>query len=118
MTKPRRPLVLTPLKAAARTSSTAKKAPGLPTKKAAKAVVAVAAAKATDKPKRVRGEFTMPEADHALIATLKARCKHQGRPVKKNELLRAGLRALNAMGSEGLKAAIAALGPAKGVKGP
>lgn len=116
MTQTRKPRALTPIKAGTRSSTAAKKAPAPPAKKSTQPLVAAAPQKAPAKPKRIRGDFAMPEADHALIATLKARCKHQGRPVKKNELLRAGLRALNAMDSVALKAAIAALGPPKAVK--
>jgi hypothetical protein len=59
--------------------------------------------------KRVHGSFSMPRRDHALIAALKARCKREGRSVKKNQLLRAGLRALSAMASDQLAAALAEL---------
>lgn len=116
MTQTRKPRALTPIKASTRPATAAKKAPAPPAKKTAKPLVAAAPQKAPAKPKRIRDDFAMPEADYALIATLKARCKHQGRPVKKNELLRAGLRALNAMDGVGLKAAIAVLGPAKAIK--
>ena len=116
MTPTRKPRALKPLKATTRQSTAAKKAPAPLPKKSAKPLAATEPVRASAKPKRIRGDFAMPEADYALIATLKARCKHQDRPVKKNELLRAGLRALNAMDSVGLKAAIAALGPAKVVK--
>jgi hypothetical protein len=53
------------------------------------------------KRKRIHGSFSMPERDYALIAGLKA--------VKKNELLRAGLRALTAMNDDLLLAAVNAL---------
>lgn len=49
------------------------------------------------KPKLVRDGFTMPEADYALLGTLKKRALAAGREVKKSELLRAGLRALAAL---------------------
>ena len=65
------------------------------------------------KEKRIRGSFTIPMSDYTLIAELKAVSKKAGRPVKKNELLRAGLRALKAMGDDARNAAIAALKPAK-----
>jgi hypothetical protein len=45
----------------------------------------------------VRDGFTMPDADFALIATLKARTVAARRETKKSELLRAGLHALAAM---------------------
>lgn len=59
--------------------------------------------------KRVRGEFALPHSDYALIAKLKTAAKNAGRPTKKNELLRAGLRALDAMDAAGLNAALGAL---------
>jgi hypothetical protein len=63
------------------------------------------------KRKRIHGSFSMPERDYALIAGLKARSKKRGRIVKKNELLRAGLRALTAMNDDLLLAAVNALDP-------
>ncbi len=49
------------------------------------------------KVKMVRDSFTMPESDYALLAQLKQRCLSQGVAVKKSELLRLGLQALNAL---------------------
>lgn len=46
------------------------------------------------KQKQVRDSFTLPEADYALFAALKARCLAKGIEVKKSELLRAALRQL------------------------
>lgn len=46
------------------------------------------------KQKLVRDSFTLPEADYALFAALKARCLARGVEVKKSELLRAALRQL------------------------
>lgn len=46
------------------------------------------------KQKQVRDSFTLPEADYALFAQLKARCLAKGIEVKKSELLRAALRQL------------------------
>jgi hypothetical protein len=63
--------------------------------------------------KPVRDSFTMPEADFALIATLKARALSAQREVKKSELLRAGLHALAALTTPALVAAIAQLEPVK-----
>jgi hypothetical protein len=61
------------------------------------------------KDKRIRGDFSMPLADYELIAALKATSRSNGRPVKKNELLRAGLHALRAMSSTQLMTMLAAL---------
>ncbi len=63
--------------------------------------------------KPVRDSFTMPEADFALIATLKARALSAQREVKKSELLRAGLHALAALATPALVAAIDQLEPVK-----
>jgi hypothetical protein len=70
-------------------------------------------AQRTTKEKCIRGSFTIPMSDYALIAELKAVSKKTGRSVKKNELLRAGLRALKAMTDDALNKAIAALTPTK-----
>lgn len=63
------------------------------------------------RPALVRDGFTMPEADFALIGTLKARALAGQRETKKSELLRAGLQALAAMDSATLLAALNALEP-------
>jgi hypothetical protein len=68
-----------------------------------------------EKSKRIRGSFSMPESDYALIGALKSASKKSGRVVKKNELLRAGLHALKAMTNEALQAALAALAPSKAI---
>jgi uncharacterized protein YjhX (UPF0386 family) len=59
--------------------------------------------------KLVRDGFTMPEEDFALFAKLKSRALAAKRETKKSELLRAGLRALAAMGNAELIAALKAL---------
>ncbi|WP_198320944.1 hypothetical protein [Azohydromonas aeria] len=69
--------------------------------------------KAHAKPKLVRDSFTMPRADFALIAVLKDRALGFKRPVKKSELLRAGLHALAALDDVKLQAALAELTPLK-----
>lgn len=63
------------------------------------------------KDKRIRGTFSMPVGDHALIGELKSRLKQQGRRVKKNDLLRAGLRALKLMNDDALQSSLSALNP-------
>jgi hypothetical protein len=65
------------------------------------------------RPRLVRDGFTMPEADFALIATLKARALAGKRAAKKSELLRAGLHALAALDSKTLLAALDQLEPVK-----
>jgi len=49
------------------------------------------------KPKLVRDSFTMPKDEYQVIETLKTRGNALGHPVKKSELLRAGIKALAAM---------------------
>jgi hypothetical protein len=49
------------------------------------------------KPKLVRDSFTIPKPEYAVLDALKARAGKLGRPVKKSELLRAGIKALAAM---------------------
>lgn len=61
----------------------------------------------------VRDSFTMPEADFALIAALKARTLAGQRETKKSELLRAGLHALAALDSPALLTALGQLEPVK-----
>lgn len=50
----------------------------------------------------IRDSFTMPAADHELIGILKTRCLGLGIAIKKSELLRAGLAALERLPDEGL----------------
>ena len=66
--------------------------------------------------KRVHGKFSMPKADYALIDALKTSAKKAGRPVKKNELLRAGLRALASLDPVSLRLALAPVQPEKAAK--
>jgi hypothetical protein len=79
--------------------------------KAPKPPKAPKAEKATDT--LVRDSFTMPQADFALIAELKTRAAASGRPAKKSELLRAGLRLLAAQSPKALAAALGRLEPVK-----
>jgi hypothetical protein len=72
-----------------------------PAKKAAKKVatkaVPVAKPDKAKKPKLVRDSYTIPKAEYAVLDQLKARAATLGRPAKKSELLRAGLKALAGM---------------------
>jgi len=49
------------------------------------------------KPKLVRDSFTIPKAEYLVLDALKDRAARLGRPTKKSELLRAGIKALAAM---------------------
>lgn len=61
----------------------------------------------TSKVKMERDSFTMPKEEYAQIATLKKRLESLGKPVKKSELLRAGLKLLSAMDDANLKTTMA-----------
>ncbi len=66
--------------------------------------------------KKLRGTFVMPEADHALIAKLKLAAKRSGLKVKKSELFRLGLRALDALGTPELRDRVLSLRSAPAAK--
>lgn len=72
---------------------------------AAKPVVAQDKPK-TPKVKMERDSFTMPKDEYAQIAALKKRLEGLGKPVKKSELLRAGLKLLSGLNDVALKAAL------------
>jgi len=67
--------------------------------KAVKEAKPVKEAKAVKKPKLkvVRDSFTMPQSEYQKIAEIKELCQKAGLPVKKSEVLRAGLQVLSAM---------------------
>lgn len=65
--------------------------------------------KRTKKEKVVRDSFTMPKSDYERIAKLKQKCLDAGVAVKKSELLRAGLQALDAIPVKRLLAAVASV---------
>ncbi|WER49938.1 hypothetical protein CupriaWKF_22790 [Cupriavidus sp. WKF15] len=59
------------------------------------------------KPKVIRDSFTMPEYDYGKLADLKRKCLAGGVQVKKSELLRAGLLALEALPEKRLLSVVA-----------
>ncbi|UCV00841.1 hypothetical protein [Acidovorax radicis] len=61
------------------------------------------------KPKLVRDSFTIPKDEYAVIETLKQRCATLAQPIKKSELLRAGLKVLAAMSDNTLRSAVQAV---------
>ncbi len=63
----------------------------------------------TRKVKLIRDSFTMPAFDYELIAALKSRALGNNTAVKKSELLRAGLHALNKLEASQLVALVSAL---------
>lgn len=69
------------------------------------------AAKATKakKPKMIRDSMTMPKAEYAVLDVLKLRAAQLASPVKKTELLRAGIKALANMSDAGFLVALKAV---------
>jgi hypothetical protein len=63
--------------------------------------------------KVVRDSFTMPDADFAIIDRIKLRAIEWKQPVKKSEVLRAALHALDALSDAKVKALLADLVPIK-----
>lgn len=61
------------------------------------------------KVKVVHDSFSMPKAEYRKIAEIKEVCLKAGLHVKKNEVLRAGLKALGQMNEAQLKSALAGL---------
>ncbi len=61
------------------------------------------------KPKLVRDSFTMPKAEYVVIDELKTRAGKLSSPIKKSELLRAGIKALAAMADSAFLAALKAV---------
>lgn len=106
-------------KAAAKPAKPAAKAPAKAVKPAVKPVAKPAAkpaVKATvakvakeKKIKMVRDSFTMPKPEFAVLDTLKIRAAKMGYPVKKTELLRAGIKVLAALSDATFLAAVRAV---------
>jgi hypothetical protein len=59
--------------------------------------------KSNEKIKMVRDSFTMPKDEYAEITSLKSKMINLGRPVKKSELLRAGIMLLTQLSEVALK---------------
>jgi hypothetical protein len=81
----------------------AKREPGASVKSKRKATRSVKPVKV------IRDSFTIPAAEHRLIGALKKRCIGLGVAIKKSELLRAGLAALERLPDEGLAKVVAAV---------
>lgn len=56
--------------------------------------VKVAAPQKTKKPKLIRDSFTIPKAEYGVLEELKQRAAQLAYPIKKSELLRAGIKML------------------------
>jgi len=61
------------------------------------------------KPKMVRDSFTFPKTEYAVLDALKLRAAKLGKPAKKTEVLRAGIKAIAAMSDAALLAALQAV---------
>jgi hypothetical protein len=61
------------------------------------------------KPKLVRDSFTIPKAEYTVLDDLKQRAGKLDKPVKKSELIRAGVKALAAMSDAAFVAALKAV---------
>lgn len=61
------------------------------------------------KPKLVRDSFTIPKDEYQVIDILKQRSAKLGQPMKKSELLRAGIKLLNRLDDTQFKQAVAAV---------
>jgi hypothetical protein len=90
--------------------------PAAVAKVASKTVSKVAPARTTPpavvkpkKPKLVRDSFTIPKDEFAVVDELKLRAGALGHPIKKSELLRAGLKLLASMADGPLLAALQAI---------
>jgi hypothetical protein len=70
--------------------------------------VAVKAPKAK-KPKMVRDSFTIPKPEYDVLDVLKLRAAKLGNPVKKTELIRAGVKAIAALSDAAFKQALMAV---------
>ena len=99
--------------------------PAKPVKAVAKKPVAkpaVAPVAKVKKPKMVRDSFTIPKNEYDVLDVLKMRAAKLGSPVKKTELIRAGMKAIAALSDAAFKAALSAVPslktgrPAKGKK--
>lgn len=107
----------TPAKAPARKAAAKPAAKAAPAKKAAAKAPAAGAAKdakadkadKAKKPKLVRDSFTIPKVEYAVLDELKQRAAKLGRPMKKSEVLRAGLKALAGMTDASLLATLSAV---------
>ncbi|WP_200954175.1 hypothetical protein [Acidovorax sp. Root70] len=81
--------------------------------KPVKAAVATKPGKANDvkakKPKLVRDSFTIPKDEYAVLDLLKQRATTLAHPVKKSELLRAGLKVLAGLSDSALRTALQAV---------
>ena len=81
--------------------------------KADKPTKSLKAEKPAKADKVVRDSFTMPQSDFDIIDRIKLRAIEWKQPVKKSEVLRAGLQALEALSDAKVRALLAGLAPIK-----
>lgn len=98
-----------PAKKIALSAASAVAKPVVPAAKASRTEPAAKKPKKESKVKVVRDSFTMPQNEYVKIAEIKEAALQAGVPVKKSEVLRAGLKALAAMSPAQLKRALAGL---------
>ena len=116
-TKPQQPATAADTPAPTRRARPAARKPAPPSPTARKSSVAVKVAAAPvpekenkpKKPKLVRDSFTFPKDEYIGIEALKLRAAQLSHPVKKSEILRAGLKALAGMSDTALRAALQAV---------
>ena len=87
----------------------AKKTPAKPAPAAVPKQAAPVKAEKPKKPKLVRDSFTIPKLEYAVLDELKLRAAKSGKPAKKSEVLRAGIKALAAMSDAAFSAALSAV---------
>lgn len=98
-----------PRKAVAKKARAAAGKRPAPQKAASRKVAAPAKPAKVKKPKLVRDSFTIPKAEYQVLDALKQRSAGLARPVKKSELLRAGIKALARMSDAALLDALQAV---------
>lgn len=100
-----------PLKAKSKVPAQAPKSPvARPVAQAtAKATVVAVKHGKVKKPKMVRDSLTIPKLEYAVLDALKLRAAKLASPVKKTELIRAGIKAIAAMPDAAFLAAIRAV---------
>jgi hypothetical protein len=92
---------------AAAQAKPASKAPAKPAPKSATESAGAAVANSAEpKAKLIRDSFTIPKSEYVVLESLKTRAANLTRPVKKSELLRAGIAVLNAMTDKSFLAAL------------
>lgn len=97
---------------APRSRTPARRAPAAKAAAATPVVPVRAGIPAADKPRKVkvvRDSFRIPATEYAVLRALKERAAQAGHPARKSEVLRAGVKALAAMGDGAFVTALAAI---------